>query len=173
MSAPQVEIVVEARVWEHVPDLEALTTRTIEACCAATEAEFAEGCEACVTYVDDAAIQKLNADWRKIDRPTNVLSFPTPGPTEAKLLLGDIVIAYETVAREAEEQERRFADYLVHMIVHGFLHLIGYDHETAEEAEAMEAIERRVAASLGLADPYEGTQPVAGAGSSGSDVDEE
>jgi len=173
MSAPQVEIVVEAPEWEHVPKLEALTARAIAACGEAVGAEFAEGSEVCVTYLDDAAIRALNAEWRKIDAPTNVLSFPTPGPAEAKLLLGDIVVAYGTVAREAQEQERRFEDYLVHMIVHGFLHLIGYDHEVPEEAEAMEALERRVAASLGLADPYEGTQPVAGAGSSGSDVDED
>ncbi len=98
----------------------------------------------------------LNAQWRGKDKPTNVLSFPTPGPISARPLLGDIVIAYETVAREAAAQEKTLREHASHMVIHGFLHLIGYDHETAAEAADMETLERRIATRLGLADPYAG-----------------
>jgi probable rRNA maturation factor len=110
-----------------------------------------------VNFCDDAAIRALNAQWRGMDKPTNVLSFPAPGALASKPLLGDIVVAHETVAREAKEQEKDLRDHVAHMVIHGFLHLIGYDHETRLEAEAMEALEGRVAAALGLPDPYEGS----------------
>ena len=97
------------------------------------------------------------------------MSFPTPGRLEEKLLLGDIVIAYETVAREAAEQGKRFEDHTAHMIIHGFLHLIGYDHDASGEADVMGALERRIAVALGLSDPYE-QEP---GELSGSDVVEE
>jgi len=90
-----------------------------------------------------------------------VLSFPTPGALAGKPLLGDIVIAHETVAREAREQGKTLRDHTAHMIVHGFLHLIGYDHETPRDAEAMETLERRIALALGFPDPYAETEPPA------------
>ena len=95
-----------------------------------------------VTFCDDAEIRGLNAQWRGKDSATNVLSFPTPGATENKPLLGDIIIAYETVVREAQEQDKTLHAHVTHMIMHGFLHLIGYDHESAAEAEEMETLER-------------------------------
>lgn len=151
---PDIDIMIEAEGWSALADLEALTTTCVGASLAESGARLAPACEMSVTFCDDAAIRELNAQWRKKDSPTNVLSFPTPGVLKAKPLLGDIVIAYETVAREAEEQGKSLRDHTSHMVIHGFLHLIGYDHETPEEAEEMEALERRIALSLGVADPY-------------------
>ena len=108
---------------------------------------------------DDAGIRTLNHNWRGIDKPTNVLSFPAlqpPGAGSRRMprMLGDIAIAYETTRREADEEASRSAHHLSHLAVHGFLHLIGYDHETDDDAEAMEQLEREILAQLGIPDPY-------------------
>ena len=118
---------------------------------------------------DDAAIRALNRNWRNIDKPTNVLSFPSPpaagGPASAGRnhranatmgdpLLGDIVIAYETVAREAAQENKRFSHHLAHLAVHGFLHLLGYDHDLDSAAEEMERLEARILAQIDVPDPY-------------------
>jgi probable rRNA maturation factor len=96
-------------------------------------------------------MRTLNERWRGCAEPTNVLSFPAvPGAAT----LGDIAIAYETTAREAEADGKRFADHLAHLAVHGFLHLLGYDHQSNDEADAMERRERVILARLGIADPY-------------------
>lgn len=121
-----------------------------------------ERCELAIILIDDAGQRRLNRDWRGIDRPTNVLAFPAwePGsstPANEPLLLGDVTVALETVEREAEEQGKSPADHLSHLIVHGVLHLLGYDHRTDAEAEVMEALETSILASLGVADPYRGT----------------
>ena len=132
---------------------------------AAAEAYRVGECHACVVAVllcDDAAIAALNARWRGVDRPTNVLSFPASPQTGAGLHaapvepapLGDIAIAYETVAREAEAEDKPLAEHLAHLAVHGFLHLLGYDHHDDGEAERMERLERDILARLGIADPY-------------------
>lgn len=152
----EIDINVAAEDWDRLEDLEALTHDSVTASLAESGVRLIEGCELSVTFCDDPEIRELNAQWRDKDKATNVLSFPTPGPLEARPLLGDIVIAYETVAREAAEQEKTLRDHTAHMIIHGFLHLIGYDHETAAEAEAMEGLERRIASRLGLRDPYAG-----------------
>jgi probable rRNA maturation factor len=120
--------------------------------------------EASIALSDDAAIQALNRDYRGRDRPTNVLSFPgfaDPaemadgfGPDGPPLLLGDVILAFETVAREAGEQGKTLLDHVRHLVVHGVLHLLGHDHEAEAEAEAMEALERRVLLGLGVPDPY-------------------
>ena len=154
-----VDVVVESRAWEALPELQGFAEWVIRASAEATTAKFSPNCEVSVAFCDDETIRALNAQWRGQDKPTNVLSFPTPGRAADKPLLGDIVIAYETVAREAEAEGKSLADHTAHMILHGFLHLIGYDHETSAEAEAMEAVERRIAFALGIRDPYEGTQP--------------
>ena len=126
----------------------------------------------CLTYRlrghyvgDTASYRKAEevAEWRDKDKATNVLSFPAfplepggmPGP-----MLGDIVIARETVEREALELEKSFEDHLTHLLVHGFLHLFGYDHMDEEEAEEMESLETRILAVLGLSDPYAGQEPL-------------
>lgn len=105
---------------------------------------------------DDAALQALNKSWRGKDKPTNVLSFPAPNGQGGEL--GDIALAAETVAAEAAEQGKSFEAHMAHLLVHGFLHLVGYDHEQDEEAERMEARERVILAELGYADPYAETR---------------
>jgi probable rRNA maturation factor len=119
--------------------------------------------EISVRLTSDAEVQVLNRQYRNKDKRTNVLSFPmiTPGlidtianTDDGEVLLGDIVLALETCAREADERGVPLADHAAHLIVHGVLHLLGYDHMTDVDAEAMEAIERDVMASLGLHDPY-------------------
>ncbi len=103
---------------------------------------------------DDSAIRVLNRKWRGIDAPTNVLSFPAEIPAGAPALLGDIVLAYETVAREARRDGKSFAHHVAHLAVHGFLHLCGYDHERDSDAEIMEQLERTILRRLDIPDPY-------------------
>lgn len=119
--------------------------------------------EVSVRLTDDAEVQTLNHQYRQKDKPTNVLSFPMVQPDlleglansdDGEVLLGDIVLARETCAREAEEKSVAFADHATHLIVHGTLHLLGYDHQGDFEAEAMEALERAILATLGVDDPY-------------------
>jgi probable rRNA maturation factor len=154
------DILVSAPAWERQVGLEELTQRVVQQCVKTSGVVFAQNCELSVNFCDDATIRALNAKWRGLDKATNVLSFPLPGELTTKLALGDIVIAYETVAREAEDEGKSFPTHVAHMIIHGFLHLIGYDHETPLDAEQMESMERRVAFVLGMADPYAGTAPV-------------
>jgi probable rRNA maturation factor len=125
---------------------------------AITAANRAAGpAQGAVTVVvdDDAHIRALNKLWRGFDKPTNVLSFPSPdtqpGP---EWTLGDIAISYETAAREAVAEDKSFADHMAHLSVHGFLHLLGYDHESDDDAEEMEGLERDILARIGVADPY-------------------
>jgi probable rRNA maturation factor len=172
----EVDIVINSPAWaEALPELAELAGRVVHETHAHSGARLAEACELCIAFCDDEEIRALNAQWRGQDKPTNVLSFPTPGELAKKPLLGDIVIAYETVAREAGEQDKTLADHTAHMIIHGFLHLIGYDHETPAEAEAMEALERGAAKALGMNDPFAGAELIESAGEaakpSGSHVD--
>src|SRR5205807_10294588 len=104
---------------------------------------------------DEAAIRELNRRWRGIDKPTNVLSFPVAAAASmAPKHLGDIAISYEPALREAEAEARPFPHHLAHLAVHGFLHLLGYDHQSDAAAEEMEALERKILARLGIPDPY-------------------
>ena len=111
--------------------------------------------ELSIVLTDDAEQQGLNRDWRGIDKTTNVLSFPQIepfGPVSG--LLGDIILARETLEREAEVEGVSFNDHFTHLVVHGFLHILGYDHMDDDEALAMEGLETQILASLGVADPY-------------------
>lgn len=166
-TAPPVEVdvLVEAAPWATLAEAEALVVRAVNAACAGALAEYdidIAGAEIAVKLTDDATIRALNRDWRGKDYATNVLSFPTPEVARAggDPHLGDIAIAYETLAREAQAEAKPLADHLAHLVVHGTLHLLGYDHEGADEAEEMEAMERRVLAVLAIADPYAETEPV-------------
>ncbi|HUB96429.1 MAG TPA: rRNA maturation RNase YbeY [Stellaceae bacterium] len=116
----------------------------------------AGGVELSLVLGDDPMVRGLNRQWRGQDRPTNVLSFATGERPRAErpLLLGDVVLAYETVRRESLEQMKPLADHLAHLVTHGVLHLVGYDHEAASEARRMETLERRILAELGVPDPY-------------------
>ena len=150
---PSIDIIVQSPLWESEPGVETMLHRAIEEAAAAlstSEAELA------IVLTDDSAIRLLNRDWRGIDEPTNVLSFPVKGAraNEAPALLGDIVIAFETSAREAASENKLFLHHVAHLAVHGFLHLEGHDHDVDEQAEAMEQLERRILARLGVADPY-------------------
>lgn len=153
-----IETSVECDSWRVLGDLDALIDRCITEALAETGELLRDGAEVSLLLCDDARIRELNAQFRGMDKPTNVLSFPGPEPIETAHVLGDIAISYETVAREAEEQGKLFAHHFCHMIVHGFLHLLGYDHETDDEADAMEADEARVLQRLGIADPYRENQ---------------
>lgn len=111
--------------------------------------------ELTIRFVDEAESQALNRDYRGRDRPTNVLSFPFESPPGVALaLLGDLVVCHPVVVGEAAEQDKSLRAHYAHMVVHGTLHLLGHDHLEDTEAEAMEALEREILASLGIADPY-------------------
>ncbi len=148
-----------ADCWQAEPDAEAVIERAIAAAAEFVDADVADA-ELAVMLTDDAGIRTLNRNWRGIDKPTNVLSFPalqtnaSRGADDAPRMLGDIAIAYETTHREADEEQKPFDEHLSHLAVHGFLHLIGYDHETDEEAETMEELEREILSQLGVPDPY-------------------
>jgi probable rRNA maturation factor len=108
-----------------------------------------------VLVADDGRIRELNKRWRKIDKPTNVLSFPYPTqPSGPVRHIGDLAISYETAAREAAVENKSLSDHVAHLSVHGFLHLLGYDHETDAKAEAMEQLERAILGRIGVSDPY-------------------
>jgi probable rRNA maturation factor len=153
------EILVVADCWQSAPDAEATIDRAIAAAAEFVEADVGDA-ELAIMLTDDAGIKTLNNNWRGIDKPTNVLSFPalpTHGPREpedAPRMLGDIAIAYETTRREADEEKKPFDHHLSHLAVHGFLHLIGHDHEKDQEAELMESLEREILSQLGIPDPY-------------------
>ncbi len=112
--------------------------------------------ELSIVLTDDAAQRELNKQWRGIDKSTNVLSFPQIEPFGPVVgILGDITLARETLEREAAELDKPFADHFTHLVVHGFLHILGYDHEEEGDALDMEGLETRILASLGVPDPYD------------------
>jgi len=120
-----------------------------------SEAEVTGVAELSIVLTDDAEQQELNRDWRGIDKPTNVLSFPQIEPFDPVAgIIGDIVLARETLEREAEELQKPLTDHFTHLVVHGFLHILGYDHLEEGEALEMEGLETRILAVLGVPDPY-------------------
>lgn len=149
-----IDISAESEDWTTIPDLEALVRRAAEAAMLDNEAPPSE---ISVVLSDDTHIRELNKHHRGMDKPTNVLSFPparTKTPAGMPRFLGDIVLAFETVEREAAEETKPIENHLAHLVVHGVLHLLGYDHEDESEAETMEARERQILAKLGIPDPY-------------------
>lgn len=150
--APLIDVIVEDEAWDL--SAEAMVRRAITEAALAIGADFKDRVLA-VLLTDDASIRRLNAQWRHIDKPTNVLSFPPASHQAGPVTpLGDIAIAYETAAREATDEGKPLANHLAHLAVHGFLHLLGHDHDTAAAAEQMEALERAILARLGVPDPY-------------------
>ena len=156
---PITEVVIAADCWQSEPEAEATVQRAIMAASQATEADVGNA-EVAVMLTDDATIRTFNKDFRGKDKPTNVLSFPAPemdiadAKEPAPRALGDIAIAFETLRSEADEEAKPFLHHLSHLAVHGFLHLVGYDHESDEHAEEMEALEVAILAQLGIPDPY-------------------
>ncbi len=160
-----IDIAVSDARWTEIDrDLEAAVESAVRATIghaglAAAEAEIS------VVLGDDALVRQLNQTFRDTDRATNVLSFAlTEGeavPASGPVMLGDVVLAFDTVAREAGEQSKSRRDHALHLVVHGVLHLIGYDHGSEAEARVMERMETRVLADLGIADPYLERPPLA------------
>jgi probable rRNA maturation factor len=158
-APPETEVLIVAACWAAEADAEAIVHRAIETAAAMVDADTGDA-ELAVMLTDDSGIRTLNKNWRGQDKPTNVLSFPALQPTgpqssdDAPRMLGDIAIAYETARREADDEQKPFDHHLSHLAIHGFLHLVGYDHEKDIEAEAMENLEREILGSLGIPDPY-------------------
>jgi probable rRNA maturation factor len=158
-------------VWPAEADWEALAERAADAAVQVAPELANARLSASLLFADDAEVHTLNREWREKDKPTNVLSFPMlergdllalapGGPPE---LLGDIALAYETCLREAEAKGVPLADHAAHLIVHGLLHLAGHDHETSPaDAAAMEALEIKALALMGLEDPYGDTDQIIG-----------
>lgn len=186
MMPHQVDVVVavEAGGWEEtLPDAEALCLRAAEAALSAA-AQLPDGvprgpAELSVVLADDGMVRDLNLRYRGKDKSTNVLSFALHADSgdeilesphadgdegteivsqerRAPILLGDVILAFETVDREAREQGKPFPDHLAHLVIHGVLHLLGFDHIADPDAERMERLETEILAGLGIADPYAG-----------------
>jgi probable rRNA maturation factor len=175
VSADRLDIAVsiEAGGWtDALPDVEAYVEAVARAAFDQAERPDLPGdgpVEFSLVLADDALVRQLNRDYRGKDRPTNVLSFAllddvedgiAPGDGEP-ILLGDVILAFETVTGEAREQGKSFKDHLTHLVIHGVLHLLGYDHVDESDADHMETTESRILARLGIADPYadDGAQP--------------
>lgn len=153
----ELDVVHEAGDWAGLADIDSIIRRAAEAAAAEPEAELA-GASAALALSSDEHVATLNAAYRGKQSPTNVLSFPAvsglPVESGAPRFLGDIVLAAETVAAEAAAMRIPTSHHLQHLVVHGLLHLAGFDHETEEEATRMEALETRILATLDIADPY-------------------
>lgn len=151
-----VDVAIENALWAALPDAESLATKAIDQARLGAGQKLHKDAEVSIMLVDDATIKGLNAQWRKIDKATNVLSFPAGPPEKLSKnpLLGDIVVAFETTQRESIEEDKALADHFSHLIVHGFLHLLGHDHENTTDAEKMEALEVKILGTLGIKNPY-------------------
>jgi probable rRNA maturation factor len=153
-----IDIAEPCAAWRAaLPRRRALCRAAALAALAAVPAGRSRAVELSIVLGDDALLRRLNRQWRGKDKPTNVLAFPAEDGTSrsgAPLLLGDVVLAFGTVAGEAAAQGKTLAAHLSHLVVHGVLHLLGFDHEEAGEATRMEALETAVLAGIGIADPY-------------------
>jgi probable rRNA maturation factor len=152
-AARPISIQIQSPLWEAEPAAEQTVRDAIAA--AAATLSTADN-EVSILLTDDKAISLLNREWRGIDKPTNVLSFPA-ATTKARIrmpLFGDIVMAYETLKQECDDEDRIFLHHLAHLTVHGFLHLIGYDHQVEAQAEEMEGLESKIMTRLQMPDPH-------------------
>jgi probable rRNA maturation factor len=150
----RIAIRVEAGNWPAAKQLRQIAARTIRAASGAG-IRIPPGAEVSLLFTDDAHMAELNARWRGVRKSTNVLSFPAlskhPGFAPS---LGDIVLAFETVRRESRERGLKFEDHMTHLVLHGFLHLLGFDHAKDDEAETMEGLETAILGGLGIEDPH-------------------
>ncbi|WP_309084254.1 rRNA maturation RNase YbeY [Chelativorans sp.] len=154
-SAISVHCVVEAGEWPPQEVLQHFAEQAVAATTALVDG--APAGPLTILFTDDAEMRAMNARFRGKDKPTNVLSFPAEArafPPGAPRHLGDIALGYGIVASEAEAEEKPFEHHLTHLLVHGFLHILGYDHELPQQAEDMEALERQILQSLAIPDPY-------------------
>lgn len=154
----QIDIQIETQNWENQKateqeNVEKAIKQTLLAC-----DKYRDDYEISITFTDDKTIKQLNKHWRGKDKATNVLSFPQDTEDTSSPFafhLGDIVLAFETIERESNEQKKSFNDHLSHLLIHGTLHLLGHDHEIDEEAEIMEQLEIDILSKMGIKNPYE------------------
>ena len=159
-TTSQIDVIVRSARWRKRPTAKTIVKKAV---LAAAEAVSTPRAELAIVLSDDSAIRALNRDWRGKNAPTNVLSFPAAdGRAKARPAspyIGDIVIAYQTIAREAVAEGKPFNHHLAHLAVHGFLHLLGYDHENDRDAQKMERLERKILERLAVPDPYAAATP--------------
>ncbi len=144
-----IDVMVGSELWKDSGEMQAAVRRAVTRAAAMLSTR---GAELAIVLTDDSTIRALNRDWRGIDKATNVLAFPTTNAAAGHL--GDIVLAFETVGREAHSEQKPLAHHLAHLAVHGFLHLVGFDHERPKDALEMERTERRILRRLAIPDPY-------------------
>jgi probable rRNA maturation factor len=166
MPHPEIYISCDNNDWEkQIPDYEEMCRQAILACICACDDDVSsyDNSEVSILLTDDDHIQELNKEYRNIDKPTNVLSFaaedadddfPQTNDGDEPVILGDIIVALETVSKEAEEQNKTISDHFFHMIVHSMLHLLGYDHINDNDADEMENLETEILASFDIPNPY-------------------
>ena len=150
-KSPLIEVLVKSARWKAEPRAATIVKKAV---LTAARAVSTPRAELAIVLTDDSAIRALNRDWRGLDKPTNVLSFPAEARHAGAHHLGDIVIAQQTVAREARHEGKPLRHHLAHLAVHGFLHLLGHDHENDRDARKMERLEVKILARLGVPDPY-------------------
>lgn len=169
----KIDVLVDSEHWKNAGTAKAVVRRALKQAATMLSTKSAE---LAIVLTDDAAMRRLNRNWRGFDAPTNVLSFATKNPGNWHMLdrvsdeldkqlgkhLGDIVLAYETVKREARREGKPFDHHLAHLAVHGFLHLLGYDHGSNAQARRMETIERAILRDLAVPDPYRANHSTAG-----------
>lgn len=148
-----IDVIVGSELWKDAGKLKSMVLHAVTRAAAMLSTR---GAELAIVLTDDSAIRALNRDWRGVDKATNVLAFPTKNA--AANHLGDIVLAFETIAREARLERKPLAHHLAHLVVHGFLHLVGYDHARPKDALEMERIERKILRQLAIPDPYRPTR---------------
>ena len=160
MSAVRLEVVVRSALWKRRRTAQSVVKKAV---LAAAKAASTAPAELAIVLSNDSTIQALNRDWRGKNAPTNVLSFPAAPDLSVRSrgksrqpspYIGDIVIAYQTTVREAVAEGKPFDHHLAHLAIHGFLHLLGYDHENDSDAKKMESLERRILGRLAVPDPY-------------------
>ena len=164
LAGLKIDVLVDSEQWKNAATAKAVIRRALRQAATTLSTKTAE---LAIVLTDDAAMRRLNRNWRGGDAPTNVLSFATKTPgdeldEQPGRHLGDIVLAYETIKREAHGEGKSFYHHLAHLVVHGFLHLLGYDHGSDAQARRMETIERAILRDLAVPDPYRATHSTAG-----------
>jgi probable rRNA maturation factor len=158
MRVGEIDISIEAEAWHKIEGIEAFVAAGIRACLQNAAPDRAERASVSVLLCDNARMQALNKSFRGFDKPTNVLSFPAAASPGDASFLGDLALGFEICQEEARDAGKSMQDHLTHLVVHGVLHLIGYDHQDDLEAERMETREIAILSSLGIQNPYSGAE---------------